>query len=382
MTNIDSVWASFLPDPVARDIAAHPTERPVGRQQRFEAVTLFADVSGFTPMSEALGKVGRRGTEELTSVLNSYFDPTINLIASYGGFVGKFAGDALTVLFPYRPSSAAPVAARRALQCALDMQAGMRRHEAIETCAGVFSLSVKSGLAMGSVLSVSVGDPSVRLEYVLAGRSLDLCAEAEHQAAPGETVAHEAVCEVVPEAEIVDARGPFNCIRGMRMREPRVSSRSPSSSLAPAAAIANLYLHPSIATRLEAGQWQLINEHRRVTVLFARFEELDYDDDPDAVDKLQGYVEQVIRTIDLYGGYLRQIDMGDKGSKFIALFGAPIAHEDDAERAVRCAFDLHRIRPLESAIGISSGLVFCGRGAPTPVRTTRRWATPSTQPHA
>jgi class 3 adenylate cyclase len=58
---------------VADDILRHPKEPPIGREQRFEAAGLFADISGFTPMSEALGRVGPRGTEELTALLNAYF---------------------------------------------------------------------------------------------------------------------------------------------------------------------------------------------------------------------------------------------------------------------------------------------------------------------
>ena len=47
---------------------------PVAREDRFRAVALFADIAGFTPMSEAFARSGNRGTEELTELLNAYFD--------------------------------------------------------------------------------------------------------------------------------------------------------------------------------------------------------------------------------------------------------------------------------------------------------------------
>ncbi len=41
--------------------------------------------------------------------------------------------------------------------------------------------------------------------------------------------------------------------------------------------------------------------------------------------------------------------MGDKGSKFIVLFGTPIAHENDEERALRCALELRALRSIRCA---------------------------------
>ena len=67
-------------------------------------VALFADISGFTAMSEALAAPARAGTEELTDILNRYFEPMIALVQSFGGIIGKFGGDAMTVLFPLRRS--------------------------------------------------------------------------------------------------------------------------------------------------------------------------------------------------------------------------------------------------------------------------------------
>jgi class 3 adenylate cyclase len=74
--------------------------KPDIEEQRFDAVVLFNDVSGFTPLSESLGKQGPAGTETLTRLLNDYFEPVIDLIHSYGGMIAQFVGDALTVLFP------------------------------------------------------------------------------------------------------------------------------------------------------------------------------------------------------------------------------------------------------------------------------------------
>ena len=75
----DSSWLSYVPYHIAREILTYPEANPVGQEQRLNVVGIFADASGFTAISEALSKIGKSGAEELTRILNSYFDPIIAL---------------------------------------------------------------------------------------------------------------------------------------------------------------------------------------------------------------------------------------------------------------------------------------------------------------
>lgn len=360
---MQSIWLSLVPYNIAADILAHPHEPVIGREQRFEAVALFADITGFTAMSEALGRAGKTGTEELTALLNSYFRPTIELIHSYGGIVGKFGGDSLTVLFPYKQSDVSPPG-DRALQCALEMQRNLAGYQELPTSAGSFSLGLRIGLASGPVLCTTVGDPSIRLEYIIAGRVLERCAGAEQHARPGEVV--------------VDPSLRSTFLPDQRRKLMRVSGINTNVSGAPLAPLPEIpesalpvftaYLHPAIVQLLRSGQAGFIDEHRKVTVVFVSFSGFDYDNDPQVSAGLQRYFIEVIRVVDSYNGYLKHIDMSDKGSTYMLLFGAPIAHEDDEERALRCALDLRHLSSLAgipTRIGISTGYVYCGlTGAP------------------
>ena len=358
-----SLWLSYVPYHVARALVLHPHAHPIGREQRFEAVALFADVSGFTAISEALGATGKGGAEELTATLNSYFGPMIDLIHSYGGCIGKFGGDAMMVLFAYTPTSRVSVA-RRAIQCALDMQDRMARYAAIRTQAGTFSLTMKAGLATGPVFCTTVGDPAGRLEYIIAGDVLDRCAEAEHHARQGEVVIHDdllASAGGVDVVDVIEKRDGFSCLARLRERAAG-APLAPLGKLAPQAIkTVAAYMHPIIAQRLSEGQASFINEHRKVAVLFVSFGSFDYDHDPDVGSRLQAYLSQVICLVHRYDGYLNKVDMGDKGSKYIVLFGAPIAHEDDAERALRCALELKALPDTPVRIGINIGFVYCGQ---------------------
>ena len=157
---------AYVPRHVSAEILRAPSRSPVGVAHRFEAAALFADISGFTPMSERLGRLGGRGTKELTVLLNTNLGVLISSIESYGGIVGKFGGDALTVLFQARGRR--DLAAERAVACGLQMQAATARFAELKTSGGVFSFRLKVGIAVGRVLSTTVGLPDVRLEYVIA----------------------------------------------------------------------------------------------------------------------------------------------------------------------------------------------------------------------
>ncbi|HEY3229200.1 MAG TPA: hypothetical protein VGJ87_08270, partial [Roseiflexaceae bacterium] len=68
--------------------------------------------------------------------------------------------------------------------------------------------------------------------------------------------------------------------------------------------------------------------------MFLRFSGIDYDGDEDAGAKLDSYVRWVQAVMARYDGALLQLSLDDKGSYFYATFGVPIAHEDNARRAV------------------------------------------------
>ncbi|CAM9759207.1 unnamed protein product [Choristocarpus tenellus] len=67
------------------------TSKELPRRQEYETVCLFADVSGFTALSEAMmmSKESGAGVEGLAKHLNSYFGQMVRIIASEGGDVFK-----------------------------------------------------------------------------------------------------------------------------------------------------------------------------------------------------------------------------------------------------------------------------------------------------
>ncbi|NTU78696.1 MAG: adenylate/guanylate cyclase domain-containing response regulator, partial [Chloroflexales bacterium] len=167
---------------------------------------LFADISGFTALTEALAReLGpQRGAEELTRQLNRVFGALVEVLHRHGGCAITFSGDAITCWFddpgpplaaqtgaPRPPGSPArPPATLRAIACALAIQAAMPGVGTIATAGGAsFSIALKVAVAAGTVRRCLVGDPAVQRLETMAGRALDELARGEHLARPGEGLA-------------------------------------------------------------------------------------------------------------------------------------------------------------------------------------------------
>ncbi len=68
--------------------------------QEMETVVIFADISGFTNLSEACIKKGDTGNEELAFCINRYMEGMVRNLDMYGGDIIKFVGDAMIVMWP------------------------------------------------------------------------------------------------------------------------------------------------------------------------------------------------------------------------------------------------------------------------------------------
>ena len=130
---------------------AHSAYIPMDRRQSLVSGTplpnkasgaaLFADISGFTPLTEALlNEYGAsRGAEELSRLLNQIYDALVNDIHQYGGSVLAFSGDAVTCWLDGDNGL-------RATACGLVMQQTMSQFKSIKTPSGKqITLAMKVG---------------------------------------------------------------------------------------------------------------------------------------------------------------------------------------------------------------------------------------------
>jgi class 3 adenylate cyclase/CheY-like chemotaxis protein len=310
--------------------------------ERAYGAALFADISGFTPLTEALAQeLGlQRGAEEITRQLNRVYGALIDAVHRYGGSVINFSGDAITCWL-YADTGL------RATACGLAMQAAMARFEVMTTPAGTtIALGIKVAVVAGSMRRWLVGDPQIQQIEAIAGQTLDELAIGEHLAQRGEVLVQSAIAETAGACMTVaawrtdaDSGARFAVVTGLTEAVPVVPWPDlPSDAVREAQA--RPWLLPPVYERVRSGKSEFLSELRPAAVLFLQFRGIDYDTDDHAGARLDAFVRWTQAVLARYDGALLQLTIGDKGSYLYAAFGAPIAHEDDAARAVAAALDL------------------------------------------
>jgi adenylate cyclase len=375
--------ATYLPQDRLQALARGET-----LPDRTTGAALFADISGFTPLTERLtGALGpRRGAEELTRHLNDVYDALIREVDRYGGSVIGFAGDAITCWFDDERDGAGlktegnkasdsasfvfPPASLRAGACAMALQQAMQPFGAIALPGGATTaLGLKVTVASGPARRFAVGDPNIQLLDALAGATISRTAAAEHLASRGEvlfdlpTVAALGTALQVGEwREAPETRERFAVVQSLPISlEP---SPWPTVLQPPSAEQLRPWLLPAVYEREQSGQGAFLTEFRPAVALFLRFVGLDYDSD-EAGSQLDAFIRCAQDVLFRYEGTLLQLTIGDKGSYLYAPFGAPTAHEDDARRAMKAALELQAAAVRTSfstpvQIGISYGTMRAG----------------------
>jgi class 3 adenylate cyclase len=84
---------------VPRIVLTWDDEVPESLWRVIDGTLMFADISGFTALTEKLSKRGRIGAEEIVETLNRVFGGMLDMAFARGGDLLKFGGDALLLLF-------------------------------------------------------------------------------------------------------------------------------------------------------------------------------------------------------------------------------------------------------------------------------------------
>jgi class 3 adenylate cyclase/tetratricopeptide (TPR) repeat protein len=355
--------ASYVPALVVRRLADWREPLAEAESERFVAAVLFADISGFTALTERLAGTGPGGVEALTELLNGCFGELVELVGEHGGEVVKFAGDALLAIWPTDGDTSRVTA--WAAQCALAMQQSLQQSE----LAARVQLSVRIAVGSGEVSVAHLGGARGRWEVVVGGPAVVQVCATEQLAGPGDVVLSPAALDLLGDlvtgGQVRLGAGGLPAFRLAAVRSPTrdapsVRRAGPVEAAGPAL---RGYVPAAVTARLAAGQSAWVSELRTVSVLFVRLPGLD-DISPDALEQAQQLVGAVQEALYEYEGSVNKVGVDDKGATLVAAFGLPpVAHEDDAGRAVQAALEVQaRLRRLglRAALGLATGRVFCG----------------------
>lgn len=344
----------------------------------FHTVSLFADISGFTKLSEAFSKKGRIGPEFLAYSLNRYMEQLVGIIGKNGGDIFKFAGDALLVIWPESTGDLSKPC-RRATQCALDIQAKLHDVEIGPNK----RLSIKVGLGVGEVRILVVGGQFRRCEYLSVGDALAQACDAESKATGGgQTICSGEVFDLIGDyievEEIVEknSRGrkivEFYLIK--RLKGERIPIKADAyllrSKFSSDKIRANMpylksFVPAAISLYLDVEKETWAKEIKLLTIMFMILGvDLKQTKSQEGLEKIQKIIKTVQRGLYRTRGSLNKFLMDDKGSVILACWGLPpISSIDDHAKGVYGVLTLMKeLKRLGcgAKIGLTTGTCFSG----------------------
>ena len=282
-------------------------------QTVFSGSLLIADISGFTEITETLTLGGREGVEELTALLNRCFDSMLGTVYRHEGSVITFSGDSILVRFPDPDLGT---------ECGKKLIQGMRDFRRVVILGKRFSINAKAVVGTGRWNQYIIGSKN-RAHILVSGGLVRELAQRELHASPCEVIVFENSSE--PSQE------PFPS-----------PETDPDSFLSP-------------------GSKRLYGEHRPVTPVFVTVRQKD--DHPWSVNRFQELYLRIEDTVTRHGGHLHHIDdLVSRGTRIMALFGAPVSEGRDTLNGVLAALEIveHESESFLLSCGADSGYAFSG----------------------
>ena len=132
------------------------------------ATVFFADIRGFTTMSE------RINPKQLLSVLNRFYEAVARVVESHQGFLVQYIGDAVVVVFNGPIDQ--PDHASQAVECAIDIQKAVDGLNNDQAFPEIGALEVGIGVATGPMVAGNLGDSKHLLQYTVLGDTVNQAA--------------------------------------------------------------------------------------------------------------------------------------------------------------------------------------------------------------
>ena len=269
-SDINRILASYVPDLIIDRFTSDLPQPLVANVVEQSGVLLFADISGFTVLTERLAQRGPIGAELVGNILNDYFGKLIDHVVGYGGDVIKFAGDAVLALWH---SQDLGDATQRVAECSLAIQQSLDGYTAEQDS----QLSLRIGIAAGKISVVHVGGVYGRWEFLIAGEALAQVSMAVHRAQPGNIV-------LSPETWVYLGKDAQGRAVGddYRILEQVTASHSPRPmtnrvASGKAESAVRSYIPGAVLAPLDAGHSGWLAELRRVTVLFINLKDINHE---------------------------------------------------------------------------------------------------------
>jgi class 3 adenylate cyclase/predicted ATPase len=329
--------------------------------EMLDGTMVFADVSGFTKLSERLARTGKEGAEHLVDAINACFSALLGDAYARGGSLLKFGGDAMLLWFEGDDH------VLRACAAAADMRRTLREVGRIRAGGGEVVLRMSVGVHRGSYAMFLVGGS--HRELLIGGRGATTVVAMEGLASAGQILVSADTASALPPgclgAEVgsgillarAPASGEWTPSNGFALPSDEAMARTLSTMVR--AHVLDAHAPP---------------EHRTASIAFLQFQGLDdmiEQQGPTVTgERLDRLVRIVQDACDRYEVCFLDSDISSDGGKIRVSAGAPRVVGDDEERmllALREIIDADLPMPVQ--VGVNRGPVFTGEVGPA----FRRW---------
>jgi adenylate cyclase len=158
----------YMSKPIADALIDHEVHLLSGAAQR--VTIMFADIRGFTAMSETAG------AEATVSLLNEYFGAVVKAVFASGGILDKYIGDAIMAVF------GVPIAASsdplRCVGAAIKMVRNLTSLNARRRTRGVEAIEIGIGIDTGDAVVGNIGCEH-RMDFTVIGDTVNVASRLE-----------------------------------------------------------------------------------------------------------------------------------------------------------------------------------------------------------
>lgn len=167
---IQTAMSKYISKDVMQNVVQNIDSIKLGGK-RAEVTVLFADIRGFTSISEQLSPV------EVTKILNEYFSELVPIIEQHKGILNKFMGDAILAIFgePIKNENH-PI---DAVKCANKMLKKVKLLQEKWLNEGKPKIEIGIGIATGEAFVGNIGSED-RLEYTVIGDTVNTASRIEN----------------------------------------------------------------------------------------------------------------------------------------------------------------------------------------------------------
>lgn len=314
------------------------------KEDMFTGIFLFADISGFTAMSENLSKLGKEGAEEVNRIINNFFSPLINIVYKYSGDIVYFAGDAFLAYFKGEDESNK----KNAISAAEEILTFAKENSQINTKLGVFNIKIHMGLNKGKAFFIDLKNA-----YIFCGKTLNKL------------------------MKIIDLAGANQIVKGDSLNIPQNFAGygvKMEKSLDKREDSTINFVSKNIFDSIKelVPEWILKRittkpyfdykdgEHRKLTFLFLHISGLNYSRQKDRI-LLNKFYDVLKEIVNNYDGWISRLDVYKDSERIFVIFGYPFSYENLEKRAMFFINEIMnnpKLKHMKIKAGINCGYVF------------------------